>query len=117
MSNESEEGEILGKNQKEMLEIRQKGRVSLMHSTVDWTCLSIDLVRTKIGQQHKQVNRIKICQQHIERERRKDLSTFKNYETQLQKCNICLIEIPDKEETEEIYEVIMAENYPKLIMH
>lgn len=35
---------------------------------------------------------------------------------QLQKCNICLIEIPDKEETE-IYEVIMAENYPKLIMH
>lgn len=50
MSNESEEGEILGKNQKEMLEIRQKGRVSLMHSTVDWTCLSIDLVRTKIGQ-------------------------------------------------------------------
>ena len=36
---------------------------------------------------------------------------------QLQKSNIRLIEIPDKEETEEIYEVIMAENYPKLIMH
>lgn len=49
MSNENKEGEILGKNQKEMLEIRQKGRVSLMHSAVDWTCLSIDLVRTKIG--------------------------------------------------------------------
>ena len=36
---------------------------------------------------------------------------------QLHKSNICLIEIPDKEETEEICEVIMAENYPKLIIH
>lgn len=50
MSNESEEGRILGKNQKAILEIRQKGRASLRHSTVDWICLSIDLVRTKIGQ-------------------------------------------------------------------
>ena len=34
---------------------------------------------------------------------------------QLQKCHICIIEIPDGVGTEEIFEVIMTENFTKLM--
>lgn len=34
---------------------------------------------------------------------------------QLQKCHICIIEIPDGVEREEIFEIIMTENFQKLM--
>ena len=34
---------------------------------------------------------------------------------QLQKCHICIIEIPDGVEREEIFEIIMTEKFPKLM--